>query len=133
LFKIEIEIEKGEAKKMRGNIIAGSKLSLLLTMMMMVTMVKSTSLNYSDALTKSILFFEGQRSGKLPPSQRMTWRKDSALHDGSDIHVSIFSMCVLILSITIVNINSHLIKKLAYQSVSNQEILNSEGTIYINQ
>ncbi|XP_013455338.2 endoglucanase 8 [Medicago truncatula] len=63
-----------------------SKLSLLLTMMMMVTIVKSLSLiNYGDALTKSILFFEGQRSGKLPPSQRMTWRKDSALHDGCDI------------------------------------------------
>ncbi|KAL8141473.1 hypothetical protein V2J09_014505 [Rumex salicifolius] len=41
------------------------------------------TLNYGDALTKSILFFEGQRSGKLPPNQRLTWRKDSALHDGS--------------------------------------------------
>uniref|UniRef100_M1CPP0 Endoglucanase n=1 Tax=Solanum tuberosum TaxID=4113 RepID=M1CPP0_SOLTU len=40
--------------------------------------------NYADALTKSILFFEGQRSGKLPPNQRMTWRKDSALLDGAD-------------------------------------------------
>jgi hypothetical protein len=81
--------QKGETKKMRGNIIAWSKLSLLLTMMMMVMIVKSVSLiNYSDALTKSILFFEGQRSGKLPPSQRMTWRKDSALHDGRDILVS---------------------------------------------
>ncbi|KAG7017092.1 Endoglucanase 4, partial [Cucurbita argyrosperma subsp. argyrosperma] len=38
--------------------------------------------NYGDALTKSLLFFEGQRSGKLPPNQRVTWRKDSALHDG---------------------------------------------------
>ncbi|KAI4323865.1 hypothetical protein L6164_023440 [Bauhinia variegata] len=27
----------------------------------------------------------GQRSGKLPPSQRLKWRNDSALHDGSDI------------------------------------------------
>ncbi|XP_057457016.1 endoglucanase 8-like [Lotus japonicus] len=38
--------------------------------------------NYGEALSKSILFFEGQRSGKLPPTQRMTWRKDSALQDG---------------------------------------------------
>ncbi|KAG4979174.1 hypothetical protein JHK84_032758 [Glycine max] len=37
--------------------------------------------NYGEALSKSILFFEGQRSGKLPPTQRMTWRKDSALQD----------------------------------------------------
>ncbi|WJX43548.1 cellulase [Trifolium repens] len=64
-----------------------SKLSLLLTMMM-ATMARSTSLDYGDALTKSILFFEGQRSGKLPPSQRMKWRKDSALHDGHDIHMN---------------------------------------------
>lgn len=84
--------QKGETKKMRGNMVVVSKLSLLLTMMMMITMVKSVSLNYSDALTKSILFFEGQRSGKLPSSQRMTWRKDSALHDGCDILVSKFSI-----------------------------------------
>ncbi|KAF8412401.1 hypothetical protein HHK36_000364 [Tetracentron sinense] len=41
--------------------------------------------DYADALVKSILFFEGQRSGKLPSSQRMKWRKDSALHDGNEI------------------------------------------------
>ncbi|KAL7083064.1 hypothetical protein ACP275_14G139300 [Erythranthe tilingii] len=45
--------------------------------------------NYKDALTKSILFFEGQRSGKLPPNQRVTWRKDSALSDGSAMHVDL--------------------------------------------
>ncbi|KAJ4816740.1 Endoglucanase [Rhynchospora pubera] len=39
--------------------------------------------DYGDALHKSILFFEGQRSGKLPPDQRLSWRRDSALHDGS--------------------------------------------------
>ncbi|XP_061340656.1 endoglucanase 8-like [Gastrolobium bilobum] len=50
-------------------------------------MTRATSINYAEALTKSILFFEGQRSGKLPPSQRMTWRKDSALRDGSDYHM----------------------------------------------
>ncbi|KAJ0971128.1 hypothetical protein J5N97_019087 [Dioscorea zingiberensis] len=38
---------------------------------------------------KSILFFEGQRSGKLPSTQRMTWRKDSALQDGHDIRVDL--------------------------------------------
>ncbi|PNX75185.1 endoglucanase 8-like protein, partial [Trifolium pratense] len=64
-----------------------SKFSLLLTMMM-ATMARSASFDYGDALTKSILFFEGQRSGKLPPSQRMKWRKDSALHDGHDIHMN---------------------------------------------
>ncbi|XP_016474134.1 endoglucanase 17-like isoform X2 [Nicotiana tabacum] len=47
------------------------------------------SYNYRDALTKSILFFEGQRSGKLPPNQRITWRRNSALSDGSALHVDL--------------------------------------------
>ena len=39
--------------------------------------------DYLDALTKSILFYEGQRSGKLDLSvMRTTWRGDSALQDG---------------------------------------------------
>lgn len=46
-----------------------------------------TSKDYSDALEKSILFFEGQRSGKLPSNQRLTWRGDSGLSDGSSSHV----------------------------------------------
>ncbi|CAN1292606.1 Endoglucanase 17 [Linum perenne] len=45
--------------------------------------------NYRDALTKSILFFEGQRSGKLPPNQRLSWRKDSALSDGHAMNVDL--------------------------------------------
>lgn len=39
--------------------------------------------DYGDALYRSILFFEGQRSGKLPPNQRLSWRRDSALRDGA--------------------------------------------------
>ncbi|KAK7396912.1 hypothetical protein VNO78_18075 [Psophocarpus tetragonolobus] len=45
--------------------------------------------NYRDALTKSIMFFEGQRSGKLPSNQRMSWRRDSGLSDGSAMHVDL--------------------------------------------
>ncbi|XP_027098407.1 endoglucanase 8 [Coffea arabica] len=45
--------------------------------------------NYHDALKKSILFFEGQRSGELPPDQRVRWRKDSALHDGASAGVDL--------------------------------------------
>lgn len=44
--------------------------------------------DYKDALAKSILFFEGQRSGKLPPNQRMTWRSNSGLSDGSALNVN---------------------------------------------
>jgi hypothetical protein len=38
--------------------------------------------NYKDALTKSIIFLEAQRSGKLPADNRLSWREDSALEDG---------------------------------------------------
>ncbi|KAI9092323.1 hypothetical protein K1719_027823 [Acacia pycnantha] len=48
-----------------------------------------TSQQYHDALKKSILFFEGQRSGKLPSNQHLTWRGDSALSDGSSYHVNL--------------------------------------------
>ncbi|KAK7490976.1 hypothetical protein BaRGS_00017848 [Batillaria attramentaria] len=37
--------------------------------------------NYGDALHKSILFFDAQRSGKLPANNPISWRHDSALHD----------------------------------------------------
>ncbi|GJR48585.1 endoglucanase 1 [Tanacetum coccineum] len=46
---------------------------------------------YTDALEKSILFFEGQRSGKLPANQRVTWRGDSSLKDGSLANVDLVS------------------------------------------
>ncbi|MBA0730498.1 hypothetical protein Golax_004624 [Gossypium laxum] len=57
----------------------------LLAVLGMVMVDKVGSQNYGDALSKCILFFEGQRSGKLPSNQRMIWRKDSALRDGSDL------------------------------------------------
>ena len=41
--------------------------------------------NYGEALQKSILFYELQRSGKLPEGTRTNWRGDSCLNDGSDV------------------------------------------------
>jgi hypothetical protein len=41
--------------------------------------------NYGEALQKSILFYEAQRSGDLPTSNRVSWRGDSALNDGADV------------------------------------------------
>lgn len=66
----------------------------LVAAVMMVMVVKASQ-DYGDALTKSILFFEGQRSGKLPSRQRMTWRTDSALHDGLQIGVSLLSFTLI--------------------------------------
>ncbi|KAL2527711.1 Endoglucanase 6 [Abeliophyllum distichum] len=38
--------------------------------------------DYGEALSKSILFFEAQRSGYLPRNQRVQWRGNSGLNDG---------------------------------------------------
>jgi Glycosyl hydrolase family 9/FG-GAP-like repeat len=46
----------------------------------------STNLDYGDALSKSILFYDAQRSGDLDQAtNRVPWRSDSALNDGSDV------------------------------------------------
>jgi endoglucanase len=41
--------------------------------------------NYAEALQDSMLFYEIQRSGKLPADNRVSWRGDSDLTDGSDV------------------------------------------------
>lgn len=46
-----------------------------------------TATDYASALDKSILFFDVQRSGKLPSWQRVTWRANSALTDGKTSNV----------------------------------------------
>ncbi len=40
--------------------------------------------NYGEALQKSLLFYELQRSGALPDNTRTNWRGDSCLNDGAD-------------------------------------------------
>ncbi|XP_046580066.1 endoglucanase E-4-like [Haliotis rubra] len=40
--------------------------------------------NYGEALGKSILFYDAQRSGKLPANNPIKWRGDSALGDKGD-------------------------------------------------
>jgi hypothetical protein len=40
-----------------------------------------TAYDYKEVLRDSLLFYEAQRSGKLPSDQKVTWRKDSALND----------------------------------------------------
>ncbi|KAH7546778.1 hypothetical protein FEM48_Zijuj01G0237400 [Ziziphus jujuba var. spinosa] len=42
----------------------------------------SHSFDYGEALSKSLLYFETQRSGRLPHNQRVTWRDNSGLTDG---------------------------------------------------
>ncbi|KAG6637669.1 hypothetical protein CIPAW_11G193800 [Carya illinoinensis] len=42
----------------------------------------SQSFDYGEALSKSLLYFESQRSGRLPHNQRVSWRHHSGLTDG---------------------------------------------------
>lgn len=41
--------------------------------------------DYADALGKGLLFYEAQRSGKLPSDNKIPWRGDSDLNDGKDV------------------------------------------------
>jgi hypothetical protein len=47
--------------------------------------------DYASALDKSILFFDLQRSGRLPSWQRLKWRGNSGLNDGRNqgVYISI--------------------------------------------
>ncbi|XP_021924915.1 uncharacterized protein LOC110832327 [Zootermopsis nevadensis] len=45
------------------------------------SVVASSDYNYSRVLELSLLFYEAQRSGQLPPDNRISWRGDSALGD----------------------------------------------------
>lgn len=45
--------------------------------------------NYGEALQKSFLFYEAQRSGPLPKNNRIFWRGDSALNDGADVGIDL--------------------------------------------
>ncbi|KAK7093552.1 uncharacterized protein [Littorina saxatilis] len=46
-----------------------------------VTGAAQTKYNYAEVIEKSIMFYEAQRSGKLPANNRIPWRGDSALKD----------------------------------------------------
>jgi len=45
----------------------------------------ATMFDYNEVLHMSILFYEAQRSGKLPTTSRILWRGDSGLKDGCDV------------------------------------------------
>lgn len=55
---------------------------LVIVMVMGLETAIAADFNYADALDKTFMFFEAQRSGKLPANQRVKWRADSGLNDG---------------------------------------------------
>lgn len=62
-------------------------LSILCTSLISITAPKAEAadFNYGEALQKAIMFYEFQRSGKLPEDKRDNWRGDSGLNDGADV------------------------------------------------
>lgn len=57
-------------------------LALLLLGVLHLESAAATDFTYGEALDKTLMFFEAQRSGKLPETQRVNWRGDSGLKDG---------------------------------------------------
>uniref|UniRef100_A0A0V0IPN6 Endoglucanase n=1 Tax=Solanum chacoense TaxID=4108 RepID=A0A0V0IPN6_SOLCH len=54
----------------------------LVFLIILVVPVALAGHNYGEALSKSFLFYEAQRSGYLPHNQRVQWRGNSGLNDG---------------------------------------------------
>lgn len=49
----------------------------------------TTSFNYAEALQKSLFFYDAQRAGKLPSNNRVNWRGNSTLTDGTDAGIDL--------------------------------------------
>ncbi|XP_024366977.1 endoglucanase 7 [Physcomitrium patens] len=50
--------------------------------LLLLALSTANAYDYGDALDKAVKYFEAQRSGRLPPGHRVSWRGDSGLHDG---------------------------------------------------
>ena len=82
-----INITSKKAEVDMGISASSSYFNLLFTITLLLMLGKNIhrvecGQNYREALAKSLLFFQGQRSGKIPSSQKITWRFSSALSDG---------------------------------------------------
>ena len=64
--------------------LAAPLFSLLLGALLMQSAL-AQNFNYGEALQKSLFFYEAQRSGDLPSTNRVNWRGDSGLTDGADV------------------------------------------------
>ena len=61
-----------------------SKILSFITFLILILNISSKSQDYSRHLELSLLFFECQRSGPLPKTNRIFWRHDSMLDAGAD-------------------------------------------------
>ena len=57
----------------------------LVTSFVFITGFTSCTNEYSEALEKSLLFYQAQRSGRMGPGNKIPWRHDSHVDDkGTD-------------------------------------------------
>lgn len=49
----------------------------------------SSNYNHAEVLQKSLFFYEAQQSGPIPANNRVSWRGDSGMDDGSDNNVDL--------------------------------------------
>uniref|UniRef100_A0A7N0RCA9 Endoglucanase n=1 Tax=Kalanchoe fedtschenkoi TaxID=63787 RepID=A0A7N0RCA9_KALFE len=82
----------GESRSevMMEQLLKNARLTVVVWVVLILSpFMASAGHNYGQALTKSILFFEAQRSGYLPSTQRVTWRGHSGLSDGKSSGVNL--------------------------------------------
>jgi hypothetical protein len=63
---------------------SGSSPNLDLSPQSPVSSPQTGKFNYGEALQKNFLFYEANQSGELSPNNRLEWRSDSTLNDGSN-------------------------------------------------
>ncbi|MEP1553507.1 MAG: glycoside hydrolase family 9 protein [Paraglaciecola sp.] len=62
-----------------------TKIGGVLLSTLSVFSANAVDVNYGEALQKSIYFYEAQQAGVLPDWNRVEWRGDSTLEDGTDV------------------------------------------------
>ncbi|RWV87383.1 hypothetical protein GW17_00050629 [Ensete ventricosum] len=70
------------SRRSRSSIDLTCTFKLVALLWAVLPMAAVEAFDYKDALSKSLLYFEAQRSGHLPYNQRVTWRGHSGLTDG---------------------------------------------------
>lgn len=91
---IAMEASKIHCKFSRNICFLQQWISLIFTFGFVIPFIQS--LDYSEALSKSLLYFEAQRSDRLPYNQRAIWRHHSGLTDGLDQGVRTFFLAFII-------------------------------------
>ncbi|MCY0966707.1 glycoside hydrolase family 9 protein [Parathalassolituus penaei] len=62
-----------------------TSISLALASVFALPGIANATPNYGEALQKSIYFYEAQQAGELPSWNRVEWRGDATVNDGSDV------------------------------------------------